>query len=136
MGGIAIRGLSTLWQTGTALIVACFCWFVSTLGAGFYVLEFAPSVLTLWTLAVAGWCGVFVAHKVCDSFLDHYTQYAVFFLFLALSAFNPILGYLTDHSGLEQLGKLAQMLATLATAYTLFLPHDHPLLADPFKAES
>jgi hypothetical protein len=136
MGTIAAPGFSTVWQTGAALVVAFSCWFVSTLFAGVYVIVFQPSCLTLWTLAVAGWCGVFVARKASDFLFGNYAQQAIFFLFLGLSTFNPILGYLTDHSGLEQLGKLAQMLATLATAYTLFLPHDHAFLTDSSAAES
>jgi hypothetical protein len=125
MGGVAAPGFSTLWQTYVALVVAFSCWLVNTLVADAYVMVFEPSGLTLWTLAVAGWCGVFTAHKACDFLFPHYARHVIFLLFVTVSIFNLLLEYLTHHSGLEQIGTLAQTLATLATAYSFFPPQEH-----------
>jgi hypothetical protein len=129
MGTVAAPGTSTLWQTCAAMLVALPCWLVTTLVAGAYVTVFEPSGLTLWTLAVAGWCGVFFAHNACEFLFPHYVRQAIFFLFVAVSAFNPLLGFLNDSSGLKQIGRLVQALATLATAYPLFLQPEYPSTA-------
>src|ERR1700688_1413729 len=71
MGVPAAPGFLTLSQTWVALVVAFSCWFINTLVAEAYIAVFEPSGLTLWTLAVAGWCGVFAAHKACE-FLFNY----------------------------------------------------------------
>jgi hypothetical protein len=125
MGSLAAPGFSTLWQTYVALAVAFCCWLLNTLVAEAYIAVFEPSGLTLWTLAVAGWCGVFAAHKACDFLFAHYARHVIFLLFVVVSIFSLLLGYLTSHSGLEQIGTLAQTLATLATAYSFFPPHEH-----------
>ncbi|HEX3431474.1 MAG TPA: hypothetical protein VHT03_11365 [Rhizomicrobium sp.] len=127
MGTVAAPAFSTLWQTCAALFLAFCCWFLTTLVAGAYVTVFEPSGLTLWTLAVAGWCGVFLAHKACEFLFPHYARQPLFFMFLVVSAFNPLLGYWNESTPLEQIGRLAQTLATLATAYPLFLQQEDAL---------
>jgi hypothetical protein len=124
MGSIAAPGFSRLWQTCAALLVAFSCWFLNTLIAGAYVTVFQATGLTVWTLAVAGWCGVFTAHKACEVLFPHYAHSFVFGMFVLISAFNPLLGFVNDGTSFEQIGRLAQMLATLATAYALFLEQD------------
>src|SRR5579871_6962373 len=120
MGILAAPSFSTLWQTYAAVAVSLCSWLLTTFVGSFYVTIFQPSGLTLWTLAVAGWCGVFVAHKACENLFPHAALQPIFFLFVVLSAFNPLLGYLNNVTALEQVGWLAQTLATLATAYPLF----------------
>lgn len=129
MGTVAVSGFSTFWQTCAALFVAFACWLFTTLVAGAYVTVFEPSGLTLWTLAVAGWCGVFFARNACAFLFPHYVPQAIFFLFVVASPLSPILGYLSDAAALEQAGRLAQTLATLATAYALFVQRDDASLA-------
>jgi hypothetical protein len=127
MGTVAVPSFSTLWQTSAALFVALTCWLLNVLVAGAYVAVFEPSGLTLWTFAVAGWCGVFSANKACAFLFPSYDERVVFVMFVFASAFNPALGYLHDVTGLEQIGRLAQMLATISTAYALFLhPENNP----------
>jgi hypothetical protein len=127
MGTVAAPGFSTLWQTLAALLVALSCWLLNTLVADAYVTVFEPSGLTLWTLAVAGWCGVFSAQKACAFLFPRYDERVVFVMFVFASAFDPLLGYLRDQSGLEQVGRLAQLLATISTAYAVFLhPGNNP----------
>ena len=130
MGSITAPAFSNLWQTCAALLAAFVCWFLNTLVAGAYVTVFEPSGLTLWTLAVAGWCGVFSAHKACDLLFPYYERRVVFLMFVVVSAFNPLLGYLNNPSAWEQIGRLAQTLATIATAHALFL-HQETALARP-----
>jgi hypothetical protein len=127
MGSVAVPTISSVWQTSAALLVAFVCWFLNTLVAGAYVTVFEPSGLTLWTLAVAGWCGVFFAHKACDALFPHCEQRVVFLMFVVVSAFNPLLGYLNDQTAWEQIGRLAQTLATIATAHALFLHQETAL---------
>jgi hypothetical protein len=122
---VAAPSFSAVWQTCAALLVAFSCWFLSTLVAGAYVTVFEASGLTLWTLAVAGWCGVFTAHKACEFLFPYYAHRFVFAMFVLVSAFNPLLGFVNDQTGLEQVGTIAQTLATLATAYALFLAEDN-----------
>ena len=127
MATVAAPSFSTLWQTCAALLVALTCWILNTLVADAYVAVFEPTGLTLWTLAVAGWCGVFSAWKACAFLFPRYDERVVFVMFVFASALNPLLGYLNDQSGLEQVGRLAHMLATISTAYALFLhPENNP----------
>ena|SRR5437764_2061820 len=121
-------GFSKLWQTSAALPVAFSCWFLNILIAGAYVAVFQATGLTVWTLAVAGWCGVFTAHKACELLFSCYAHRLVFAMFVLVSAFNPLLGFFNDGGSLEQIGRLAQTLATLATAYALFVNEDNERL--------
>jgi len=121
MGGIAAADFSRVWQTYAAMLVALCSWFLNTLIADTYVTIFEPSGLTLWTFAVGGWCAVFAAHKICEFLLPNYARQTIFLMFVVISAFNPIFAYLNHLSGLEQIGRLAQTLATLGTAYALSL---------------
>src|SRR5689334_17939792 len=121
MATVAAPSFSALWQTCTALLVALVCWLLNTLVADAYVAVFEPSGLTLWTLAVAGWCGVFCAQKACAFLFPRYDERVVFVLFVFASGFGPLLGYLNHAGALEQVGRLAQMLATISTAYAVFL---------------
>jgi hypothetical protein len=134
MVAVAAPSFSTLWRTSAAILqtfaaipVALACWFLNTLVADAYVTVFQPSGLTLWTLAVAGWCGVFSAQKACAFLFPRYDERVVFVMFVFMSGFSPLLGYLSHVSGLEQVGRLAQMLATISTAYAVFLhPENNP----------
>jgi hypothetical protein len=134
MATVAAPSFPTLWrisaailQTFAAIPVALACWFLNTLVADAYVAVFQPSGLTLWTLAVAGWCGVFSAEKACAFLFPRYDERVVFVMFVFVSGFSPFLGYLNQVSGLEQVGRLAQMLATISTAYAVFLhPENNP----------
>jgi hypothetical protein len=127
MVAIAAPSFSAVWQTGAALLVALACWFLNTFVAGAYVAVFEPSGLTLWTLAVAGWCGVFMAHKACALLFPRYDERVVFVMFVFASGINPALGYLQGVTGLEQIGRLAQTLAIISTAYALLLhPENNP----------
>ena len=130
MGSVTAPTLSNVWQTGAAVLAAFVCWFLNTLVAGAYVTVFEPSGLTLWTLAVAGWCGVFAARKACDFLFPYCEHRIIFLMFVVVSAFNPLLGYLNDPSAWEQIGRLAQTLATIATAHALFL-HQETALTRP-----
>lgn len=142
MASVAAPSLSTVWrtsaaffQTCTALVVALACWFLNTLVADWYVAVFEPTGLTLWTLAVAGWCGVFTAQKACAFLFPRYDERFVFVLFVFASGFSPLLGWLNHAGALEQVGRLAQMLATISTAYALFLhPENNPFFDDPAEA--
>jgi hypothetical protein len=137
MGTVAVPSFSALWQTGAALFVAFTCWLLNTFVADAYVAVFEPSGLTLWTFAVAGWCGVFSAHKACAFLFPHYDERVVFVMFVFASAFNPALGYLNDLSGLEQIGRLAQTLAMISTAYALFLhPQNNPFFDTAAEPDS
>jgi len=131
---VAAPTLSTVWRASAAVLqtyaavgVAFACWFLNTIVAGWYVAIFQPSGLTLWTLAVAGWCGVFSAHKASAYLFPRHDERVLFVLFVFASGISPLLGYLDHVSALEHVGRLAQMLATIATAYTVFLhPENNP----------
>ena len=126
------RVSSALLQTYAAVGVALACWFLNTIVAGWYVAIFQASGLTLWTLAVAGWCGVFSAQKACAFLFPRHDERVLFVLFIFASGFSPLLGYLNDAGALEQVGRLAQMLATIATAYAVFLhPENNPFAEAP-----
>lgn len=139
MATVAAPSLSSLWrvsttvlQTGAAILVSLVCWFLNTIVAGWYVAVFQPSGLTLWTLAVGGWCGVFSAQKACAFLFRRHDERVLFVLFIVASGFNPLLGYVNHIGALEQLGRLAQMLATIATAYAVFLhPENNPFFDAP-----
>lgn len=139
MATVAAPSFSSVWrtsaavaQTGAALPVALACWFFCTLVADWYVAVFNASGLTLWTLAVAGWCGVFSAQKSCAFLFPRHDERLLFVLFVFASGFSPLLGYLDQVSALEQVGRLAQMLATIATAYAVFLhPENTPFSDTP-----
>ena len=139
MATVAAPSFSSIWRTSTgfvqtcaALPVALACWLLNTLVADWYVVEFQPSGLTLWTLAVAGWCGVFLAQKACALLFPRYDERVAFVMFVFASGSSPLLGYLDNVSALEQVGRLAQMLATIATAYAVFLhPENNPFSDRP-----
>jgi len=134
MASVAAPSISSVWrtsatflQTCAALLVAVVCWFLNTFVADAYVMVFEPSGLTLWTLAVAGWCGVFSAEKSCAFLFPRYDERIVFVMFVFASGLSPLLGYLNHAGALEQVGRLAQMLATIATAYAVLLhPENNP----------
>ena len=134
MAAVPVPSLASLWRTSATVVqtwaavgVALACWFINTVVADWYVAVFEASGLTLWTLAVAGWCGVFTAQKACSFLLPRHDERVLFVVFVLVSGTSPLLGWL-DHAGaLEQVGRLAQMLATIATAYTVFLhPANNP----------
>lgn len=126
------RASAALLQTYAAVPVALACWFLNTLVADWYVSVFEATGLTLWTLAVAGWCGVFSAQKLCAFVFPRHDERVLFVLFVFASGFSPLLGYLNQVSALEQVGRLAQMLATIATAYAVFLhPENTPFSDTP-----
>ena len=124
MGSVAEPGFSNLWQTYAALFVGLASWYFNTLVARAYVAVFAPSGLTLWTLAVAGWCGVFVAHKACEFLFTNYVRRIVFLMFVVVGVSTPTMAYLTGQTSLEEIAAIAEALATIATAYALFLHPD------------
>lgn len=126
------RASAAALQTYAAVGVGFACWFLNTIVAGWYVSVFQPSGLTLWTLAVAGWCGVFSAQKACAFLFPRHDERVLFVLFVFASGLNPLLGYLNQVTALEQIGRLAQMLATIATAYAVFLhPENNPFFDAP-----
>lgn len=137
MATVAAPSFSAVWRTSAALLQTCAalpvalaCWFLNTLVADWYVAEFRPSGLTLWTLAVAGWCGVFLAQKASAFLFPRYDERVAFVMFVFASGFSPLLGYLNHASALEQVGRLAQMLATIATAYAVLLHPENHLFSD------
>src|SRR5215469_17180078 len=111
MVAIAAPSPSTVWRISAAVLhtyaalgVAFACWFLNTIVAGWYVTVFRPSGLTLWTLAVAGWCGVFSAQKACAFLFPRHDERVLFVLFVFASGFGPLLGYENHVSALEQVG--------------------------------
>ena len=110
--------------------MALACWLFNTVVADWYVTVFQASGLTLWTLAVAGWCGVFSAQRACAFLFSRHDERVVFVMFVFVSGFSPLFGYLNHAGALEQVGRLAQMLATIATAYAVFLHPENNLFSD------
>lgn len=118
---------AVIWQTAAALIVSAIAGLLGMIAVGAFVYysqrlltDLRPEIVSFCAAIAAGAGSVFAAREACDWLFKHYSQRAVFGLFVlyGVSSLCVEIFHVAPHWG--QISVYAQDITILIAAYSIF----------------